>query len=231
MNEAFILVTPRPAELQKNTALFPRLAPQESIMTTKNTRQSEHDINPLFLERWSPRAYTGEAMPKEELLSILEAARWAPSASNQQPWRFLYAQRDSESWPKFLDLLMEGNQRWAKNASALLFVISRTYNISREGEKKPSPTHAFDAGAAWFSIAMQAHLLGYHAHGMAGIFKDRIVEELNVPEGYRVEAAVALGRLAPKETLPDDLAEREVPSSRLPLSEIAFEGSFAGKAD
>jgi nitroreductase len=200
-------------------------------MTTKNARQSDHEINPLFLERWSPRAYTGDAMPQEDLLSILEAARWAPSASNQQPWRFLYTLKDSQNWPVFLDLLMEGNQRWAKNASALLFVISRTYNVSREGEKKPAPTHAFDAGAAWMSVALQAHLLGYHAHGMAGIFKDRIMEELGVPDGYRVEAAIAIGKLAAKESLPDDLAEREVPSNRLPLSEIAFEGRFTGKAD
>lgn len=200
-------------------------------MTSKNSRTSDHDINPLFLERWSPRAYTGEAMSQEDLLSILEAARWAPSASNQQPWRFIYSYKDSETWPVFVDLLMEGNQRWAKNASALLFVVSRSYNSSRDGEKKPSPTHSFDAGAAWMSVALQAHLLGYHAHGMGGIFKDRIVSELNIPEGYTVEAGVAIGRLAAKDTLPDDLAEREIPSNRLPLTEIAFEGSFTGKTD
>ncbi|MBM7329992.1 nitroreductase, partial [Agrobacterium sp. S2] len=112
-----------------------------------------------------------------------------------------------------------------------LFVISRDYNISHDGEKKPSATHSFDAGAAWFSLAMQAHLLGYHAHGMAGIFKDKIVEKLNIPEGYKVEAGVAIGTLTDKSVLPDDLAEREVPSKRLPLSDVAFEGRFTGKAD
>jgi nitroreductase len=200
-------------------------------MTITNSRQSEHPVDPLFLERWSPRAFDGKPMPKQDLLTILDAAHWAPSASNSQPWRFVYALRDSQEWPLFVELLMDGNQRWAKNAAALIFVISKTYSISRDGEKKPSGSHAFDTGAAWFSLAMQAHLLGYHAHGMGGIHKDKIVEMLNVPEGFRVEAGVALGKTTTKDTLPEDLAEREVPSKRLPLAEVAFENSFTGKAD
>lgn len=200
-------------------------------MTNSNSRQSEYPVDPLFLDRWSPRAFDGGAMSHEHLLTILDAAHWAPSASNQQPWRFVYAHKDSENWPLFVELLVEANQRWAKNASVLLFVISRSYNISREGEKKLSGTHSFDAGAAWFSLAMQAHLLGYHAHGMAGILKDQIVEKLDVPDGYKVEAAVAIGTMTNKDVLPDDLAEREVPSKRLPLSDVAFEGRFIVKAD
>lgn len=200
-------------------------------MTNSNNRQSEYPVDPLFLDRWSPRAFDGSPLPKEHLLTILDAAHWAPSASNHQPWRFVYAHKDSEDWPLFVDLLMEGNQKWAKNASVLLFVISRDHTISREGEKKPSATHSFDAGAAWFSLAIQAHLLGYHAHGMGGIFKDRIVEKLDIPDGFKVEAGVAIGTLTDKSVLPDDLAEREVPSKRVPLVDVAFEGRFTGKAD
>ena len=200
-------------------------------MTNSNNRQSEYPVDPLFLDRWSPRAFDGRPMPKEHLLTILDAAHWAPSASNHQPWRFVYAHKDSEDWSLFVDLLMEGNQKWAKNASVLLFVISRDHTISREGEKKPSATHSFDAGAAWFSLAMQAHLLGYHAHGMGGIFKDRIVEKLDIPDGFKVEAGVAIGTLTDKSILPDDLGEREVPSKRVPLADVAFEGRFTGKAD
>ncbi len=200
-------------------------------MTHSNTRQSEYPVDPLFLDRWSPRAFNGANMPKEHLLTILDAAHWAPSASNLQPWRFVYAHKGSAQWDTFSELLMEGNRVWAKNASVLLFIISRSYSISRDGEKKPAATHSFDAGAAWFSLAMQAHLLGYHAHGMAGIFTDKIVETLNVPEGYVVEAAVAIGTLTDKSTLPENLAERETPSKRLPLADVAFEGSFTGKAD
>lgn len=199
-------------------------------MTASNSRATDHPVHPLFLERWSPRAYDGEPMPKDDVLTILDAARWSPSASNQQPWRFVYGLNGSAEWDGFVGLLMEGNQRWAKNASALIVILSRSYNL-RDGERKPATTHSFDAGAAWFALAMQAQKLGYHAHGMAGIFKDKIVEQLKVPEGYVVEAVVAIGKIAPKSSLPDDLAEREVPSQRLPLSEIAFEGTFTGKPD
>ncbi|WP_296035016.1 nitroreductase family protein [uncultured Agrobacterium sp.] len=199
-------------------------------MTTSNSRDTDYPVDPLFLDRWSPRAYDGKPMPKDDVLTILDAARWAPSASNQQPWRFVYGLNGSAEWEDFVGLLMEGNQRWAKNSSALIVILSRTYNL-RDGEKKPAATHSFDAGAAWFALAMQAHKLGYHAHGMAGIFKDKIVEQLGVPEGYVVEAMVAIGKIAHKSTLPDDLAEREVPSQRLPLSQIAFEGKFTGNAD
>lgn len=199
-------------------------------MTHSNTRQSKFPIDPLFLDRWSPRAYDGKPMPREHLLTILDAAHWAPSASNQQPWRFIYAHRDSAEWQGFMELLMEGNQRWVKDASVILIIVSRDHSVNAEGEKKPAPTHSFDAGAAWFSLAMQAHLMGYHAHGMAGIFKDKIVEKLGIPEGFVVEAAVAIGTMTDKSTLPDDLAAREVPSTRLPLSDVAFEGRFASKS-
>lgn len=199
-------------------------------MTISNTRESEYPVDPLFLDRWSPRAFDGRPMPKEHLLTILDAAHWAPSASNHQPWRFVYALNGSTEWDRFVGLLMEGNQRWAKNASALLIILSRNYNL-REGERKPSPTHSFDAGAAWFALAAQAHLLGYHAHGMGGILKDKIIQQLDVPEGYTVEAAVAIGTMTDKDTLPEDLAVREVPSKRLPLADVAFEGSFTGKPD
>jgi nitroreductase len=200
-------------------------------MTKANSRQSEYPVDPLFLERWSPRAFTGEAMPPDDLLTILDAAHWAPSASNFQPWRFIYAHNGSEQWQTLFDLLMDGNKRWVDKASVLLFVVSRTYNVSREGEKKPSATHSFDAGAAWFSMAMQSQLLGYHAHGMGGIYRDKALEALDIPDGYQVEAAVAIGKIADKDTLPDDLREREVPSGRLPLADVAFEGKFAGKID
>ncbi len=199
-------------------------------MTTSNSRDTDYPVDPLFLDRWSPRAYDGKPMPKDDVLTILDAARWAPSSSNQQPWRFVYGLNGSAEWEDFVGLLMEGNQRWAKNSSALIVILSRTYNL-RDGEKKPAATHSFDAGAAWFALAMQAHKLGYHAHGMAGIFKDKILEQMNVPEGYAVEAMIAIGKIAHKSTLPDDLAEREVPSKRLPLSQIAFEGKFTGNAD
>lgn len=194
-------------------------------MTKSNNRESQCPINPLFLERWSPRAFTGEVIDESDLLTILDAAHWAPSSANQQPWRFIYALKGSEDWDKFVNLLVESNQEWAKNASALIYVVSRGFSGDfSEGRK--SYTHSFDAGAAWGYLALQARLSGFYAHGMGGIKHEQIQETFAIPEGYRVEAGVAVGRLADKSVLSERNQEREVPSLRKPLSDIAFRGKF-----
>ncbi len=196
-------------------------------MTTANGRTADHEIGKLFLERWSPRAYTGEAIPEETLLTILEAARWAPSSYNMQPWRFVYARRDTPAWEKFLGLLVPFNQSWAKNAAALVYIISKTH-MQPPGADNPVPshTHSFDTGAAWGSLALQAEKSGWPAHGMVGFDIPGAATALGVPEGYRVEAVCAIGRKGDKSLLSEQMAAREVPSARKPLSEIAFEGGF-----
>jgi nitroreductase len=196
-------------------------------MTSFEGRTSDHPIEKLFLERWSPRAFTGEPIPDETLASIFEAARWAPSSYNSQPWRFIYARRDTPGWDKFLGLLVEFNQGWAKNAAALVIVVSKT-TMQPPGapEPKPSHSHSFDAGAAWQNLALQATALGWHTHGMVGFDMPRAAAELGVPEGYRVEAAIAIGKQGDKSMLPAFLQEREAPSGREPVSAFAFEGGF-----
>ena len=196
-------------------------------MTQANSRTADYPIDPLFLERWSPRAFTDEAISQAELLTLLEAARWAPSSFNSQPWRFLYARRDTEPWPRFLGLLNEYNQSWAKNAAALVILVSKTTLLPRGADKEvPSYTHSLDAGAAWANLALQATRSGWAAHGMAGFDVPRTAAELGVPANYRVEAAVAIGRPGDKSLLPEALRAREVPSDRLPLSQLVNEGRF-----
>ena len=186
-------------------------------------RKAEHGVDELFLDRWSPRAMSGESVSEEELMSLFEAARWAPSSFNNQPWRILYARRDTEHWPVFLGLLVEGNRIWAKDAGALLLFVSKE-TFDHNGE--PYPTHSFDTGAAWENLALQATLNGLVTHGMQGFDYERARSELNIPEGFRVEAMIAVGRPGDPARLPERLREREAPSGRKPLSEITCEGAF-----
>lgn len=197
-------------------------------MTSANHRTATHTVDPLFLERWSPRAYDESAIGDEDLMSLLEAARWAPSSYNVQPWRFVYARRDTADWAKFLGLLIPFNAAWAARASVLFFVASDTVMKGPDGNEGPSHSHSFDAGSAWALLALQATRLGLQAHGMVGFDIPRAQTELNVPERFRMEAAIAVGRLGDKSLLPPQMQEREFPSDRKPVESFAFEGGWRG---
>jgi nitroreductase len=194
-------------------------------MPTTPKRKPDFDVNPLFVQRWSPRAYTGEAIPDKVLFGVLEAARWAPSAANAQPWRFIYSKQGSASWPTFLDLVAPGNRRWAEKASALILIVSNK-NFIRNGQPVPSRWHSFDAGAAWQNLALQATALGWHTHAIGGFDVDKARTLLRVPDDYSVEVLVAIGKQGDKATLPTELQERELPNSRQPLTELVLEGAF-----
>jgi len=196
-------------------------------MTKSNNRESEYPIDPMFLDRWSPRAFTGEIIEEAQLLSLLDAAHWAPSSANHQPWRFIYALKGTEYWEKFVALLNDANQEWAVNASALIFVASRSFTgAGGSAEEKPNYTHSFDAGTAWGHLAIQARLSGFYAHGMGGIKHEEIRHAFGIPDGYRIEAGIAVGRLADKSVLSERNQAREFPNHRKPLSEVAFNGRF-----
>jgi nitroreductase len=192
-----------------------------------STRQPTYPIDPPFLDRWSPRAFDGSPIREDDVLKLIEAARWAPSAFNIQPWRFLYALRDDAKWPLFLELLVPFNQSWASSASALIFILSDRKMRNEDGSpREASYSHSFDAGAAWAQLALQARRDGLYAHGMSGFNVEQAIAKLGVPDDFRIEAAVAVGRLGNPATLPDYLREREQPSVRTPLDQIAFAGSF-----
>lgn len=189
-------------------------------------RSPDHDVHPLFVERWSPRAMSGEKLPEETLMKLFEAARWAPSSYNGQPWRFLYATRGSQHWDRFFGLLGDFNRKWAENASALVVVVSRK---TFESNGKSARTHAFDTGAAWENLALQGSLMEIVVHGMQGFDYEGARRELAVPEAYEVQAMIAIGVPGALESLPPDLREREKPSDRKPLNDIVMKGRFRGE--
>lgn len=184
-------------------------------------RHSTTSVDRQFLDRWSPRAFDGSRLSADDRDALFEAARWAPSAFNAQPWHLLYAERDDANWDRFLRLLVPANQAWARNASLLIFFVSES--LSRG---KPSHTSSFDTGSAWMSLALQAEKLGLRAHGMSGVDFDAARKELGVPDEVRIEAAAAVGRQTDPSILPENMREREVPSDRKPLSEVAVAGNF-----
>ncbi|HEY0960088.1 MAG TPA: nitroreductase family protein [Novosphingobium sp.] len=190
-----------------------------------STRTANPRVTPLFIDRWSPRSFDESEIPQEDLDTIFEAAGLAPSAFNYQPWRFLYARRGDANWERFLSLLIPFNASWAKDAAVLVYIVSDTL-MRQEDKETDLRSHSFDAGAAWAQMALQATALGYHAHAMVGIEFDKARAELDVPDGYEIEAAVAIGTRAPAERLPEGLREREAPSPRKPVGEVAIAGNF-----
>jgi nitroreductase len=186
-------------------------------------RKPDHAIDKLFVDRWSPRAMSGEEIAIEELMTLFEAARWAPSSYNNQPWRILYARRGTEQWPLFFDLLVEGNRAWCANAAALLLFASKnTFDASGQ----PSKTHSYDCGAAWENLALQGMLRGYVVHGMEGFDYDRAKIVLKIPDGFQVQAMAAVGKPGDPSTLPEMIRARESPNDRKKLPEIVCEGPF-----
>ncbi len=190
-------------------------------------RVFEHEIDPLFISRWSPRAFTDATITEAELFKFFEAARWAPSSYNAQPWRFIYALKDSEHWAGFLDFLLPYNREWAQHAAALIVVVSKsTFTLPNKTEPSHLSSHAFDTGAAWASLALQASLAGWQTHALGGFDQAKAREALGIPEGYHLEAVVAVGKRGDKATLSPELQAREQPSLRRPLSELVAAGQF-----
>jgi len=186
------------------------------------TRKAAHSIEPFFIERWSPRAMSGVPLEREYLLRLFEAARWAPSSGNNQPWRFFYALGGTPAFSSYFDLLVPGNQAWCVRAGALLVVTSKTTTDAG----KPARTHSFDTGAAWISMALQGSRMGLVVHGMEGFDYDRAHEILKLPQDYHVECMVAVGYPGRKEDLPPHQQGREAPNNRKPIEAFTFEGTF-----
>ena len=182
---------------------------------------TDHEIHDLLRRRWSPRAFSDRAVSREDLRRLIEAARWAPSAMNEQPWRLLVATReDSAEFARMLACLVPFNQRWAKNAPVLMLTVAQMA-FAKNG--KPNPHAWHDVGLAMATLTAQATALGLSVHQMGGIDSGAIRETYRIPEGYEPVTAVAIGYVGDPATLEEDLAERErAPRSRKPQAEIAF---------
>ena len=176
-----------------------------------NKRTSEQ-----FIGRWSSRSYDGSSLTQEEIEMLFEAARWTPSSYNEQPWKFYYPQTE-EQRQRFLSLLAEGNQEWAKNAGVIFFLAAKR-TLDRTGEQNKH--YAFDTGAAWMALALQAYLYGLSAHAMGGFDEERAYGVLNISKDtYEIFAAIAVGRPIQK------AADSEEQTSRKSIEEISETGS------
>ena len=189
----------------------------------KEYREAEYQVDDLFINRWSPRAMSGEKISETEIFSLFESARWAPSSYNNQPWRFLYAMKNTTNWDLFYNLMGDFNKKWTANASALIVVVSKT---TFDHNNKPNRTFSFDTGAAWMNLALQGWLKGFVVHGMAGFDYDRAKTDLNIPDGFEVQAMIAVGKPGKREDLPENIQKSEKPTSRKNISQLVFEGKF-----
>jgi nitroreductase len=187
--------------------------------------QTTAAVMPSVANRWSPRAFAPTAVKKADLKSLLEAARWAASAYNEQPWRYIVATRDNAAeFDKLLGVLVEANQAWAKNAQVLMLSLAKktyTYNGS------PNRHAWHDVGMADAQLSLQASSLGLATHWMAGFSAQKAVEAYNIPDDFEPVAAVAIGYEGDPETLPEAARKAELaPRERKPHEALFFTGSF-----
>jgi nitroreductase len=186
---------------------------------------AQHPIHDLFKRRWSPRAFSDRPVEAEKLRILFEAARWAPSSNNEQPWRFIVANKDNETeWSRLLACLVEGNRKWAYRAPVLILSVA---SLNSQDDSTPN-RHAFhDTGMAVENLVLQATALGFAVHQMAGFDVEKARADLKIPSGYEPVAMIAVGYPGDLASLPDRLRERELqPRSRRPISEWTFSGQW-----
>ena len=185
---------------------------------------TQHPIHDLLARRWSPRAFADRPVPPDVLRSLWEAARWAPSSANEQPWSFLVAtQNDRQEFDRMLECLVGGNQVWAKQAPVLM--VSVAAKLDRD--KDPNPHAWYDVGQAVADLSVQATALGLFVHQMAGILPDKIRELYQIPDSHEPVTGLALGYPGTPEQLPDKLRQRELAlRTRKPIGEFVFSGRW-----
>lgn len=186
---------------------------------------TQHPIHDLIKRRWSSRAFSDQPIEAETLHMLFEAARWAPSSNNEQPWRFIVANKVNDTeWNRLLACLVEGNRKWAYRAPVLILSVA---SLNFQDDSTPN-RHAFhDTGMAVENLVLQATALGLAAHQMAGFDVEKARADLKIPSGYEPVAVIAVGYPGDPASLPDRLRERELrPRSRQPISAWTFSGQW-----
>ncbi len=191
------------------------------------TASTSAPLHPLLAQRWSPRSFLPTPVTDAELRSLLEAARWAPSAGNHQPSRFLVGRTGSPAYDAILDSLRPGNRAWAADVPLLVVGVARL----RDPDGSARPSGPFELGLAVGQLITQSHALGLHAHAMGGFDADAVAQAFAVPDDHRAVVVVAVGHVGPPDALPDELAAREVAERRrLSLDEIAYGAAWGEPA-
>ena len=188
--------------------------------------ETAYAIEDVIARRWSPRAFEERPVEPEKLKRLFEAARWAPSSNNEQPWRFLVATRDNQSdYEKLFGCLSEGNSKWVFRAPVLLLSVA---SLFFEDDGKPNRHALHDTGMAVENLVLQATALGLQAHQMAGYDVDKARRECQIPSGFEPVAMIAIGYPGDPSILPDYLRQREVkPRERQPVGDFVFSASWA----
>lgn len=201
-----------------------------AVSTTDEGRAASTSapLHPLLAQRWSPRAWSPEPVTSQRARPLFEAARWAPSAMNGQPWRFVVGHRGDATWDVLHDALMPGNQPWAESAPLLVLALTQT----TDDEGRPRPTAAYELGLAVSQLTVQAHAGGLHVHQMGGFSSDAVRGALALPETMTPYVVLAIGEYGDPETLAEPYRSRELaPRTRLPLEETVFAGAWGRPAD
>jgi nitroreductase len=190
---------------------------------------TDFPVHEVVSERWSPRAFSDKAVPPVVLASLFEAARWAPSSSNEQPWAYIVATRDdTENFAKLVDLLVPGNSIWAKNAPVLALAVA---HLAFEKHGTPNRNALYDAGAASAWLTVEATSRGLLVHQMAGYDAEKARQVFAIPAGLEPIAAIAIGYPGDTNTLPENLRERETAArTRRPLAKFVMTGTWGQKA-
>ncbi|MGM0589482.1 MAG: nitroreductase family protein [Bacteroidota bacterium] len=178
--------------------------------------KTKTELLPALKKRWSPRSFSSTRIPNDDLALMMEAARWAPSSFNEQPWRFIITHRGDESYQQLLETLSRSNQEWAQSAPVLMAAISKVH-FDRNG--RPNKHHRYDLGQAVAHLTVQATDRGYYVHQMAGFNAKEVEQHFQIPDDFEAVTVVAIGPLADGQSMPEN-------RSRKPITDIVFEGGW-----